>query len=833
MQSTLEERIEALEREHRSLPSGERKQLLFRLLKEEGYTRKEVFLAFKELERRNLSQIEFTSNESTISIEFEGCQRDSDGVVVDPFLLQPIPLEHLVSYSTTSGDKFCFDRRTLYRNFILEDKHLNPFNREVLPDAFVESVLEYGRSLRRYMHFAGVQIVVEPFATLGEVIISLLRSLPGSILDNVIRYNPFFVRSLYSLPLDEESPLPDDSTIEAYPFNGTLERSSLLLNLFNFVRANRSNELYDSLYSYLGGELELSPVLQISPDREFTVAATLTLITVVKEFYAVLGGLHILQEVNLVFSNGESLSSLRLDQTISSQVPSETIYHVPYLAEEEKRIVIAKYKEFAFYSNDRDLMDAIYLRSDAENFRLQVGNDIALVTKGNYTLEELQEYLIEVVRLGAILDRRLLPKLKTLREDVFKILAHELVQSSFSSGTFEIAKAIIVNSRPRLLKSILKRFDLGQLESDLREKIVATISPELVSRVERFFSGETMVFNSRQIAHLDDVSIFLLSLRASDVRSESFVTSCIEVSIKEGGNKIASYASETLSPELSFLGLLNFGSNEQFQRLLERMSTIEINSLTIRVNLSDFVLLQEQAESNSLLLLSDERLTSETLSRSRFWLSSFYLSHPEVWLNLRHFEDWRKLLSAVWASQIPLERRDLVNLIRKLSDEEVEQLREWQLLDLAAEADRSLHLYSYSEALLQAARLSLPFLLRYVYSQDGISTNFILNEVLKERSKEVRRALSLYPHKNNDHFKAILETSFLEQLEFRSLPAEYYLEYLLEVASDDEFKEFVSAVPLVLKRLAQIATNLRLDLLEGEIATSSMSRSRLKILLSL
>lgn len=804
---SLSEALDHIFRSNEHLSIQERDRLAFRLLKEKGYSPGEILHAIRS--RTMVLPKTHEVKPPQFDSIYEGCQRNEDGLVIDPYLLEPIPKEHLISY-TRNQQKFCFDRRTLYKEFILQEKYINPFNREQLPKGLVAEVLNYGHALRKFLHFNGINVIIESFHSFGDVIVTLLRSLPGSILDNLAMYNPTFQEeSLYNMNLAEEHTLPNNSVIHSYPFLNLIEKSTLLLQFFQFIKTKRSSGLHNSLYTYLGSLLQLSPIVKTDEGHEFTINPTLTVIEVVKEFYRALGGLQHIQNINLIFANGESLAFLNLTGTIVSQIPNELIYHVPY--NEDRNEIISHYKSYAFYYNDRSLLNAIFHGTNAEGFQFRLeGNDSA-VTRGNYTFDELEGYLVALVAQKEMqyhFDKRLAVKIRNLQVSYFRRLCYAVLQQAILSGeTQNFFEAQIIITSEGLSHELLKRFDLGVMTAAVRSRIVEIIAPGTTKQVNRFFQDRTLDFTDHKVALLDSVEIFLAYIR-NERKKDDIVTYCIITSVERQGQKIITYAAQNYDPILSFPGVLRIGTDRQFQTLLQRLSGSELNTLTRHLHLDNIIAVNNQNEKNLQTLLSDERLTAETLSYSQFWTSPLFRRHPEVWLNLRNFTNWLPLFQAV-ITDPQVARKDLVLLVQKLSSEDLQELEgDVRMYDLLLEANSNVKIPSglLETFLLNAANQKLPFVVNKIYTTVGVNTEWLLKKVLQEQNKEVRRILSQYPLKNNDIFSKVLKSAFLEQWEFQSLPLAYFADYLFMIASEDEFRRITQNANL--QELYDFAANL-------------------------
>lgn len=860
MQS-LQERVAQLWQEQAQLSVPERERFIFRTLKSEGYAPGQTLNALRQLRQGRVLPVQ--GPKTVFAEEYYGCQRDDQGEVLDPFLLQPIPKEFLISYTNEQGQKFCFDKRSLYRQITLGSK-LNPFTREAYPRPFLESVTSYGASLRTVVRFGSQQVVFEPFAPLGELIVQLLRTLPGSLLENLALINPFYNgKSLYTYDLQatdntlfaqgsvgeslatvrrsalepglQESPVEvakqfdsrssrtlstmektlPEPTIQVYPFLDLLEKSELLLPFFAFVKSNRPDPIYETLYSALGSMLNISPILRLEEGFDFTINPSLTVIEVVKEFYTALGGWSRIQDTDLVFAQGISLARLKLRESISAQIPSEEVYHVPYRSEEEKSAVLNRYRDYAFHANDRPLLNALFSSTGAD------------FASPNYTFQEVVAHLADEFASAKKLDlrvRQLLVK-NALSEDEWSQFFYEVLRTIFTLGKAErLARFLDIFPRSQveetLLTTTLKKFDLSSLSEGIR----ALVSKQLIKNTEKvnlFFTGQQVHFTDLQIAQLDDVSIFLAALnKTPGQEKERLVSYCVRFASKYHGAKILNYCLTVLDPSLSFLALLKHAQTDLLSTFLARFSTSELNKLVSSLEIADLVNSndEENYKQNVLLLLSDPRLTNATLLETHFWQSSVVLAQPQVWLQLRNFTAWDVLLENMLlnpflnrivpqssqsessrTSFLNLEKKHYLQLAQKLSEEQVQRLVEKtqsvQLFDLLLEAGRKVDLSTQNpETLLKIAlHKSALFVLRELFTYP-FSTEFLVELLLSLTKKQERQVLTGFlPQQGN--YQTLLKSMFWEQLQFAHLPPSHFAEYLFLQSSAEEFARLLRTAP--------------------------------------
>lgn len=70
------------------------------------------------------------------------CERDSEGRVIDPITLDPIPEDRIISFEQL-GTTFCFDIESLSNYVTTQGKLVNPLNRQPLPSEVIDSLQVY------------------------------------------------------------------------------------------------------------------------------------------------------------------------------------------------------------------------------------------------------------------------------------------------------------------------------------------------------------------------------------------------------------------------------------------------------------------------------------------------------------------------------------------------------------------------------------------------------------------------------------------------------------------------------------------------------------------
>lgn len=198
--------------------------------------------------------------------------------------------EDLVSYETKEGQRFCFDRKSLYRQYLISERTplQNPFTRKVLPSRLQQEVVGYGESLSTTIEINEQIFVVEPFISVEELIVGYFVSLGANYLDLLGETNLLHEgKSLYTSDLKAEAQSLEGE-ISAQPFTGQTERDALLTNFFQFVAALRTRPLYDTIYLHLGELLAVVPLVPREDGFDLTLQREMTVLDVIQVFYAAL-----------------------------------------------------------------------------------------------------------------------------------------------------------------------------------------------------------------------------------------------------------------------------------------------------------------------------------------------------------------------------------------------------------------------------------------------------------------------------------------------------------------------------------------------------------------
>lgn len=802
--SLLTEEVRTLLQEHLALPQQQRERLIFKVLQQKGYSNGQILVALREAKGTPV-KIHKTELKQT-SILFEGCQQDNEGNVVDPYSLEPIPDNYLVSY-ISNNQKFCFDKRSLYRQYTLTGNIINPFTRIEFPQELTKEVISFGKQLRKVAVFGDREVLLEPFSPLGEIILLLLKEIEGSLLDNIALINPHYKnRSLYDFDLSQADYsifMDKRIVINLYPFQNLTEKSELLIRLFNFAKMNRSDGIYESVYTYLGSLLDISPIIKLNEGYDFVVNPQLKVIDIVKQFYEALSSLRAIQTTDIVTEQGISLSSLDLNKNVASQIPGEQLYHVAYADLDERNIVIRRYARYAFNTNDKMLQEAIFSGTKAKGFVFTYPGKLdPSVVSGNYIFNELTNYLLNFVlqiNTNHAYDERIQNRLEILTTRNAFILANELLVAAI--GTNDIKNVIrtqyMLNKflETKEVEQAIKKFDLHSMMPSIRNHIIHIIAPMFKGN---FF--ETGIVSERYsdttVAMLDDVSLFL--------QTKTDIKSVIIKSVVHGGNKILKYARDILNPVIGFWGLMYVLTQNELDVFLTRLTKTQLNAI---VEAQDFASIltsldTKQYKTNILKLLSNSNLTPETLNITHWWESPVIIMYPELWLTF-HFDNWALALQA--ARNANVERKYLVLVAKRLSDEYTLKSIKPDSQNLFLEAGKVVSIKQPEKTFALAVEYEYMFLLQELYNNYDIPTQLLIDLLDTAKTKSERRRISEFPRKNYDVYKQILNRAFLEQLEFHALPLEYFAEYLFKEASSNEFMQLINTGKCALHELYEYA----------------------------
>lgn len=124
--------------------------------------------------------VKYLASKGAVSLktkEEEECDKDEEGNIIDPFTVEPIPRERLVSIK--EGAKvYCFDLDSLYKNYRGSGKLINPFTNKEFPAELVKKIRDYGERNKTTVRFVSPlkpgleprELVMDRDAELGQVL---------------------------------------------------------------------------------------------------------------------------------------------------------------------------------------------------------------------------------------------------------------------------------------------------------------------------------------------------------------------------------------------------------------------------------------------------------------------------------------------------------------------------------------------------------------------------------------------------------------------------------------------------------------------------------------
>ena len=409
MQSiTLRDKINAITsgliQQNPAITQQEINRIIYRSLLQQGHSFTDIS---KKMSGVTATMSTMISTSIPTSSPLYGCPTNDDGEVIDPITLtNTIPEDLLISYiSDTTGKKVCFNMVTLYEYIRRSGKRVHPTTREQIPDAIVEAVMSNHKMNQIRFTIRDKDILVDVFISIGELIVEVIRTLSGSLLDNLIEYDVYVGnKSIYLVSLS--SPLSDveSGDIRVAKFESDLVKSDALVNMFAFAKTFRGNDTFDTIYSYLGSYLKSVPVLRVPGGIDYNISPNSTVIDVMLTFYDYLGGYDKVRDINLVTGNGESLSGLGLGKLVVNVIPGEEIYHVPYTDNDQRFSVLMMIRIYCCNNNNRPLLNATYEDRSLDNITLDnaintnMWNRVVRPTAIRYTVDELTQFLIGQIK---------------------------------------------------------------------------------------------------------------------------------------------------------------------------------------------------------------------------------------------------------------------------------------------------------------------------------------------------------------------------------------------------------------------------------------------------
>jgi len=325
-----------------------------------------------------------------------GCQENDDGEVLDPYTLQPIPEEFLVSFK--EGDiVHCFDVRSIARAVVL-GREYNPLTRMRFPEKILRKAQEYKESVSKTLKVGSSSIEIFLDSNFN-VLVKCLRIHSGNVLDALSKINPFYSGvSLYSLGFDAEFETREDQEILFYPFLDGVEQALSHKKLFEYCSKNRTEGgIEESLFHELGYLLRVSPIFFNPEGTSYTLDPEESVYGTIKKIYEWLGGLEMVKRYNLVLEDGTQIATMQLGKKVSEEIPSLEIRYVLYDDEEDFEEVKSYLFEAAFELDDEEM---IRVMSKYPEERLSSRNFQAVEEDLNYTLRDLVEYYWDVFLEG-------------------------------------------------------------------------------------------------------------------------------------------------------------------------------------------------------------------------------------------------------------------------------------------------------------------------------------------------------------------------------------------------------------------------------------------------
>lgn len=571
--SNLRERVEQLW----STNSSEQMKMM-RILRSEGYKPSEILQEVQSLRSGGVRQVKKVT---VINRRLVGCQKDDDGNVVDPFTLELIADEDVVSYESSGGQRFCFDRRSLYRQYLIEDRKplSNPFTRELLPSSLQQEVIGYGESLRTTILIDSRKFVVEPFTTVGELIVTYFMSLGSDYLPMISTTNLLHGKeNLYATDLKMDAQKLNDE-IYTRLFSSDQQRDEMLTALFQFVSTLRSRPVYNTIALYLGELLQVVPIVPKEDGFDLELRSDMTVLDVVKAFYAALAakfGENVYRKYDIVTDYGDSLYDYDLYESISSQLPGENLHYVPYKSEEDGLNGAHLYLLEAFYENDQGLINAI-----------NNGLDLPLLpepgaTEINYTVHTLLDYMVSLIEKDDLdFDKGL--------DVIMSYILYEHVKMSLVYHVMK--KAIKLNSLPNLrmliaifrdiegydTRSALALFNLSGMQEEMRDFVAEYLAGEDGVVVARSFYEDKKVDveNIDTMIGLDDVPIFHSFIKLFVVQGDVIEMICERVTKRSP--KLFRFVIENVEARYTWKTLLGVITAEKYKNVLYRLSNNQIN----------------------------------------------------------------------------------------------------------------------------------------------------------------------------------------------------------------------------------------------------------------
>lgn len=786
--SKLEERV----RELWSTNPVEQRALM-RTLQAEGHKPSEIL---REIQVMRSGGVRQPKKGASIDPRLAGCQRNDEGQVVDPFTLKLIAPENLVGYTISEGTRFCFDRRSLYRQYVLAGYQplQNPFTRELLPSSLHQEVIAYGESLRTALVFDHRKLVVEPFTMIGEVVVEYFTSLGSDYLKRIASTNLIYRgQSLYRERLTADAEALGDP-IETRPFASLVEKSEMLVLLFEFVKELRSRPQYETIYFHLGGVLAMTPLVAKEDGFDLQLTAEMTVAEVVKEFYHALARLPVNRSVSvyrkydIVTEYGESLSYLDLQKPISEQIPGELLHYVPFETEEEVIETVEYYSLEAFYENDRSWLEEINANADPIN-------DYTL----DYTVSDLRAKLMGRIKRG-----RLREDSDYWLEDLFTDLSagrvtdsliHPLMEHAINSNSVRNLEDLLslfgLMHRFHHLSALWK-YSLHAMKDEVREFVATRLAgPQGTQMVHNFYSETDFYTDDYQtVARLDDPEIFrdVFNLLVAGKNYNSIEVLLGYVSTV-GSLKIRDVVHKEVDALYSFRLFFGTMDAETYESLLARLTQKELDKALEDMSwLEKLVGAQYFTECFKVLM---GQISGEQYREANWSSCEEIFSYEGV---------VEKLYDPYFVLEKILEKEgadeNVPYFISSLTEEQAQKV-----------LTQHPSVYGFEEALKMGYAIILPpvgsraraelvegalrsretdLLLQYLIAQRE-DVDLAIEIILSENMKIYRQTASyLLAGASYDDVVSLLDQYFVEQLAFGVLPLEYFRRFMRENEMEEE-----------------------------------------------
>lgn len=320
-----------------------------------------------------------------------GCQQDDSGNTVDPFTLQDIPEEFLVSFEENEH-RYCFDIRSVAKT-IVQGSFSNPLTRSAFPDAVIQQAQIYIQSLTKTLYVGEERVPISTSLDSNfDMLIKILRAYDQGVLPALSKVNPFYEGlSLYTLTLTDQFVFNEADVINLYPFTDGVEQALAHKKLFEYCSKNRQEGgIIDTLFHELGFLLRIPPIFFNSEGERYLLDPDDTVYDTIRKIYIWLGGLEQVKKYSLVLDDGTPLIAFHLKRKACEKIPSLEIRYVYYDEDEDDALEtkIALF-ERAFALDDEEFIRAL---ADHPELRLTDATYFDVIDDMNYTLQDFVDY---------------------------------------------------------------------------------------------------------------------------------------------------------------------------------------------------------------------------------------------------------------------------------------------------------------------------------------------------------------------------------------------------------------------------------------------------------